>query len=139
MSKDEDKQQQNTIEEWTYDVTPKRIMFALDFADGVRYLALDAATWEKLTREFDSVVHKAKPITDNELTNLLQAISNMRGNSKPHLPPVPLVNLVNVARRADGQGYILRLYEPRNDREWIVSTLGEYEAMERTVRNSNYP
>ncbi len=120
----------DNIMPFEYDVTPKRVRFSIELPDGIASIALTEQEWADLTRQFDSVIHKAKPLTDNDLPNLLSRLAGMKGWADAR----PLVTLVNMAKRADGTGYILRVYEPAQDREWNVTTWGEFEAMEEGIR-----
>lgn len=123
------------VDAWDYDVKPKYVRFRLELPDGEKYLTLDEAMWNALDSQFHQTIHRAKPITDQDLTNVLQRLQSMRSwanqfGTRQEQPPVMLVNM---AKRADGHGYILRVYETRQDREWNITTMGELEALERAV------
>lgn len=130
MSNDNITDDGSIIQPFTYDVTPKRVRFSIELPDGMVYIALTADEWADLGRTFDHVIHKAKPLTDNDLPHLLSRIDGLRHWSDR----TPLVTLVNIAKRADGTGYILRVFEPAANQEWNLTTWGEFEAMERGIR-----
>lgn len=113
---------------YKYDVTPERVRFQVP--SGVDAVDLTPGEWEKIGRELDRALHNVKPLAESELSWIIQRLDGIRdyGTNKP------LVQLVNMAKRADGLGYIFRLYESSRDREWNISTYGELDAMERAVR-----
>lgn len=122
---------------WSYDITPEHVRFKVNLADGDVYLPVDQETWDKINGEFSRVVHNAKPISEADLVYALQRIDSIRLPDYYHNPRSKLVEVVNMAKRADGKGYVLRVWENGlpvgNEREWNISTWGELEAMERAV------
>lgn len=130
----EDKERE--VDAWEYDVTPKHVRFQLVLPDGEKYLTLDQETWDSLNQQFGQEIHRAKPITENDLPNFIQRIQRMRNGpwmSSSTDDPRPAAMLINIAKRADGLGYILRVYEKAHDREWNITTYGEFDALEASV------
>lgn len=135
MATDEKDAKELDIDAWAYEVTPRYFRFKLDLADGEKYLTLDQETWEKFNRDFDNTIRTARPIDDNQLQYILQQIPNLKITTwqGAYQRADQAVMLVNIARRADGLGYILRIYEKRQDREWNITTIGEWEALLHAV------